>query len=400
MAGTNAPTFPSIPKRLLLGPGPSEVNPEVLRSLALPPLGHLDPVLMELMGQVQDLLRLSFGTRNHLTLALSGTGTSGMEAALANSVEPGDRVLVGVIGYFGDRLCEIARRVGGVVQRVEAEWGKPLDPQDMREAIRKWESKVVCMVHAETSTGVMQDLDGIGEAAHQAGALLLVDAVTSLGGQPLRVDDWDIDICYSGSQKCLGAPSGLAPITFSQRAVERMQERKHPVDSYYLDAILLDKYWTDRQYHHTISAPLVYALYTALSLLHAEGLEASWDRHRVNHRAFRKGIEGLGLHLLPAEAYSLWPLNAVLVPSGLDEAKIRASLLNEHAIEVGGGLGPLKGRLLRVGLMGYGSRREFVLELLAALEIVLWGMGHRADAGAGVQAAMQMYAHPSMAGLA
>jgi alanine-glyoxylate transaminase/serine-glyoxylate transaminase/serine-pyruvate transaminase len=230
--------------------------------------------------------------------------------------------------------------------------------------------------------------------------LLLVDAVTSLGGQPLRVDDWDIDICYSGSQKCLGAPSGLAPITFSQRAVERMQKRKHPVDSYYLDAILLDKYWTDRQYHHTISAPLVYALYTALSLLHAEGLEASWDRHRVNHRAFRKGIEGLGLHLLPAEAYSLWPLNAVLVPSGLDEAKIRASLLNEHAIEVGGGLGPLKGTLLRVGLMGYGSRREFVLELLAALEIVLWGMGHRADAGAGVQAAMQMYAHPSMAGLA
>lgn len=400
MPDKTLPTFPSVPKRLLLGPGPSEVNPEVLRSLILPPLGHLDPVLLELMSQMQDLLRRSFGTKNHLTLALSGTGTSGMEAALANSVEPGDRVLVGVIGYFGDRLCEIAKRVGADVQRIEAEWGKPLDPQDVREAIRKWEPKVVCLVHAETSTGVLQELTGIGEAAHKAGALLLVDAVTSLGGQPLLVDEWGIDICYSGSQKCLGAPSGLAPITFSERAVEHIKQRRQPVGSFYLDALLLDKYWTDKQYHHTISAPLIYALYTALGLLHAEGLAVSWHRHRLNHRAFRKGIEAMGLHLLPDEAYSLWPLNAVLVPSGLDEAKIRATLLHDHNIEVGGGLGPLKGKLLRVGLMGYGSRREFVLELLAALEIVLWSMGHRADAGAGVQAAMQVYAHPSMAGLA
>jgi alanine-glyoxylate transaminase/serine-glyoxylate transaminase/serine-pyruvate transaminase len=400
MPDKDFPAVPSVPKRLLLGPGPSEVNPEVLRSLALPPLGHLDPVLLEIMGQIQDLLRRSFGTKNHLTLALSGTGTSGMEAALANSVEPGDRVLVGVIGYFGERLCEIAKRVGGVVERIEGEWGKPLDPEDVRKAIEKHEPRVVCLVHAETSTGVVQDLTGIADAAHKVGALLLVDAVTSLGGQTLRVDDWGIDICYSGSQKCLGAPSGLAPITFSERAVERIKQRTKPVDSFYLDMLLLDKYWSERQYHHTISAPLIYALYTSLSLLHSEGLEASWERHRLNHRAFRKGIEAMGLHLLPDEAFSLWPLNAVLVPGGLDEAKIRSSLLNEHGIEVGGGLGPLKGKLLRVGLMGYGSRREFVLELLAALEIVLWDMGHRSDAGAGVQAAMQIYAHPSMAGVA
>jgi alanine-glyoxylate transaminase/serine-glyoxylate transaminase/serine-pyruvate transaminase len=368
--------------------------------MLLPPLGHLDPALLEIMGHLQELLRRTFGTKNHLTLALSGTGTSGMEASLLNSVEPGDRVLVGVMGYFGERLCEIAKRAGGVVERIEGEWGKPLDPQKVSEATRKHEPKVVCLVHAETSTGVIQDFTGIGDEAHRVGALLLVDAVTSLGGQTLAVDDWGIDICYSGSQKCLGAPSGLAPITFSERAVERIKQRTHAVDSFYLDMLLLDKYWTDKQYHHTISAPLIYALDTALGLLHAEGLEASWARHRLNHRAFRKGVDAMGLHLLPNEAYSLWPLNAVVIPPGLDEAGIRSSLLKEYGIEVGGGLGPLKGKLLRVGLMGYGSRREFVLELLAALEIVLWGMGHRVDADAGVQAAMQIYSHPSMGGVA
>ena len=246
------------------------------------------------MGQIQDLLRRSFGTKNHLTLALSGTGTSGMEAALANSVEPGDRVLVGVIGYFGERLCEIAKRVGGVVERIEGEWGKPLDPEDVRKAIGKHEPKVVCLVHAETSTGVVQDLTGIAEAAHKVGALLLVDAVTSLGGQTLRVDEWGIDICYSGSQKCLGAPSGLAPITFSERAVERIEQRTTPVDSFYLDVLLLDKYWTERQYHHTISAPLIYALYTSLSLLHSEGLEASWEQAQAQPQGVSQRHRGDG----------------------------------------------------------------------------------------------------------
>ncbi|MGA7730776.1 MAG: alanine--glyoxylate aminotransferase family protein [Chloroflexia bacterium] len=392
--------YAAVPKRLLLGPGPSEVDPEVLRSLMLPPLGHLDPALLDMMDGLQDMLRGAFRTENRLTLAISGTGTSGMEAAMLNSIEPGDDVLVGVMGYFGERMCEIAARAGGKVHRLEAEWGTPLDTGLIRDAIRKVEPKVVCLVHAETSTGVCQDLTGIGEAARVVDALLLVDAVTSLGGQPLLVDDWGLDVCYSGSQKCLGAPSGLAPITFSDRALERIAARKEPVRSFYLDAILLGKYWQDRQYHHTISAPLIYALHSALSLLHAEGIEGRWARHKHNHLAFRKGVEAMGLRFLPDEDYSLWPLNAVRVPAGLDEMQIRATLLKEHSIEIGGGLGPLKGRLLRVGLMGYGSQREYVLQLLSALEMVLWGMGHKTDTGAGLQAAMQVYAHPSLAGMA
>jgi alanine-glyoxylate transaminase/serine-glyoxylate transaminase/serine-pyruvate transaminase len=398
MSTTQTPAQNTVPKRLLLGPGPSEVDPEVLRTLTMPPLGHLDPALLEMMSDLQERLRGAFRTRNKVTLAISGTGTSGMEAALVNTIEPGDPVLVGVIGYFGERLAEIARRCGAEVHRIEAEWGHMLDPDAVRDAIRETRPKVVCIVHAETSTGVYQDLTGIAEASHSAGALLVVDAVTSLGGQPLEVDKWGIDVCYSGSQKCLGAPSGLAPITFSERAVERIRERMTPVPSFYLDALLLEKYWDDRQYHHTISAPLIYSLHAALGLLHAEGLEARWDRHRHNHDALRAGIEALGLGYLPSEKHSLWPLNAVLVPGGLDEMAIRQALLKEHSIEIGGGLGPLKGKLLRIGLMGYGAQQAFVLQLLASLEIVLWDKGHRADAGAGVQAAMKIYAHRSMAG--
>jgi alanine-glyoxylate transaminase/serine-glyoxylate transaminase/serine-pyruvate transaminase len=395
-----AGTAAGVPKRLLLGPGPSEVDPEVLRALTLPPLGHLDPALLKIMDDLQDLLRRTFHTENNLTLALSGTGTSGMEAALLNTIEPGDQVLVGVMGYFGERMCEIAARAGGVVHRIETEWGTPLDTDALCSQIRKGKPAVVCLVHAETSTGVCQDLAGVGEAAREVDALLVVDAVTSLGGQPLLVDEWKIDVCYSGSQKCLGAPSGLSPITFGERAIERLKARKEPVRSFYLDALLLAKYWQDRQYHHTISAPLIYSLHSALTMLHTEGIEERWNRHRRNHRAFRKGIEAMDLEFLPDSSYSLWPLNAVRVPAGLDEMAIRSTLLNEYGIEIGGGLGPLKGRLLRVGLMGYGSQYEYVLQLLAALEMVLWGMGRRVDAGAGVQGAMQVFAHPSMTALA
>jgi len=382
----------AIPKRLLLGPGPSEVDPEVMRALIQPPLGHLDPALLAMMSELQEMLRDVFRTSNQLTLAVSGTGSAGMEAALANSIEPGDSVLVGVIGYFGERLCEVARRVGGDVQRLDAEWGTPLDPEKFAGEIRRLRPRVVAMVHAETSTGVRQPLEEIATAAHEADAIFVVDAVTSLGGEPLEVDRWGIDVCYSGSQKCLGAPSGLAPITFNDRAVERIGKRKSPVQSFYLDATLLSKYWNDRAYHHTISAPLIYALHAALRLLQAEGLEARWHRHERNHRAFRAGIEAMGLLFLPDESCSLRPLNAVRVPDGLDEMAIRGALLNDYSIEVGGGLGPLKGKLLRVGLMGYGSRQEFVLQLLASLEEVLGSMGHRVDAGVGLQAAMQVYA--------
>jgi alanine-glyoxylate transaminase/serine-glyoxylate transaminase/serine-pyruvate transaminase len=378
-------------KRLLLGPGPSEVDPEVLRSLTLPPLGHLDPALLQLMSELQEMLRAVFLTRNTLTLALSGTGTSGMEAALTNTIEPGDPVVVGVMGYFGDRMCQIVSRIGGKLTRVDAEWGHPLDPQQMRDAILRARPRVVCLVHAETSTGVCQDLTAISQAAHEVDALLVVDAVTSLGGQPLRVDDWGIDVCYSGSQKCLGAPSGLSPLTISDRALERISNRATPIPSFYLDATLLQKYWHDRQYHHTISAPLIYSLHTSLHLLHAEGLENRWARHNLNHRAFRAGIEAMGLQFLPEEEWSLWPLNAVRVPPGLDEAAIRSTLLNDHNIEIGGGLGPLKGQLLRVGLMGYGSQPQFVLHLLATLETVLRSHGHPCEPGTALTAAMQVY---------
>ncbi|MDQ3706038.1 MAG: alanine--glyoxylate aminotransferase family protein [Chloroflexota bacterium] len=382
------PPHASPPKRLLMGPGPSEVDPEVLRSLLLPPLGHLDPALLQIMQELEDMLRAVFGTRNQVTLAISGTGTAGMEAALANTVEPGAHVVVGVMGYFGDRLCQIAARLGGVVTRVEGEWGKPLYVEQMWEAIQRVRPGVVCAVHAETSTGVRQDLADIASAAHEVDALFVVDAVTSLGGQPLLVDEWGIDVCYSGSQKCLGAPSGLAPFTINERALERAARRDRPVPTFYLDAALLHRYWDERQYHHTISAPLIYALHTALRLLHTEGLEHRWERHRRSHLAFRAGVEAMGLGFLPDEEWSLWPLNAILLPEGLDELELRSHLLNRHGIEVGGGLGPLKGKLLRVGLMGYGAQQGFVLHLLGALEETLRSFGLSMPAGAGVAAAL------------
>jgi alanine-glyoxylate transaminase / serine-glyoxylate transaminase / serine-pyruvate transaminase len=385
---TTIPSPANPPKRLLMGPGPSEVDPEVLRALLMPPLGHLDPALLQIMQELEDMLRGVFGTRNRVTLAISGTGTAGMEAALANTVEPGAHVVVGVIGYFGDRLCQIAERLGGVVTRVEGEWGKPLYAEQMWEAIQRVRPSVVCAVHAETSTGVRQDLTGIASAAREVDALLVVDAVTSLGGQPLLVDEWGIDVCYSGSQKCLGAPSGLSPFTINDRALERAARRTRPVPSFYLDAALLHRYWGERQYHHTISAPLIYSLHTALRLLHTEGLENRWERHRRSHLAFRAGVEAMGLGLLPDEEWSLWPLNAILLPEGLDELALRSHLLNRHGIEVGGGLGPLKGKLLRVGLMGYGAQEGFVLHLLAALEETLRSFGLSISPGSGVAAAL------------
>jgi alanine-glyoxylate transaminase / serine-glyoxylate transaminase / serine-pyruvate transaminase len=391
-APTTAPALPDPPKRLLLGPGPSEVDPVVLQALALPPLGHLDPALLALMDELEAMLRRVFQTQNRLTLAISGTGSAGMEAALLNTVAPGDRVLVGVIGYFGERLCAVAERLGGVVTRLDGEWGKPLAPEAVIAAIRRTQPAVVALVHAETSTGVLQPLDGIGAAAHEAGALLVLDTVTSLGGHPVAVDDWGVDACYSGSQKCLGAPSGLAPFTLSARALERLEQRAAPPGGYYLDARLLSQYWDERQYHHTISAPLIYALYTALRRLEAEGLERRWARHHLQHRAFRAGCAALGLEFLPDEQDSLWPLNAVRVPEGLDDARARAALRDHHSIEIGGGMGPLKGKLWRVGLMGYGARQEFVLELLGALELMLATHGRAPTPGAGVGAAMAVYA--------
>ena len=389
MAANYPPLEP--PHRLLMGPGPSPVHPDVLQSLALPPLGHLDPALLEIMDRLQQMLREAFRTKNKFAIALSGTGTAGMEAAFRNAFAPGETVLVGVHGYFGTRMCDMVQRFGGNLARVDAEWGTRLDINKLREAIQQHKPRGVAVVHAETSTGVLQPLEEIIQAAHEVDALVIADTVTSLGGMPVEVDKWGIDICYSGSQKCLGAPSGLSPFTMNERAIERVKQRGGSA-SYYLDEQLLADYWEGRQYHHTISAPLIFAFYTALRMLSEEGLENRWQRHHLQHRAFRAGCEALGLPFLPPEEISLWSLNAVNIPAGLDDIKARTALREHHNIEIGGGMGPLKGKIWRVGLMGYGARQECVLELLGALELMLGTHEHKTETGAGLTAAMGVYA--------
>jgi len=382
----------TVPKRLLLGPGPSELDPEVARALSLPSLGHLDPAMVEIMQDIKRLLQYTFVTRNEATLAVSGTGTSAMETALANVIEPGDKVLVGIMGYFGDRLAQIAAKLGGQVIRVEAEWGKAIDPDTMIARIKEVTPQVVCLVHAETSTGVVQpEIEHISSAAHEVGAVLVVDTVTSLGGQPVKVDDWGIDVCYSAGQKCIGAPSGLSPITFGELALDKINKRTTPVSSFYLDLNLLRNYWDSQQYHHTISAPLVYALHTALDKIQQEGLENRWKRHEINQRAFLAGVESLSLDPLAEKDHRLNTLITIKTTEDIAERTIRQELLNDYSIEVGGGIGPFQGKLLRIGLMGYGSRREFIIQLLAALESILRKHGRPVPEGCSVAAAMKVY---------
>lgn len=376
------------PTRVLLGPGPSELDPGVLRAMTLPPLGYVDPAMLQIFDELKLLLREAFQTRNEFAIALSGTGTAGMQAALCNTIEPGDAVVIGTMGYFGERLAAMAERLGAKVTRVDAQWGTPLDADQMRDTIRKVRPRVVGVVHGETSTGVAQnDIADIAAAAHEVDALLIVDTVASLGGHPIDIDVANIDVCYSGSQKALGAPSGMAPLTLNERAMERVRTRKTPVSSFYLDVPALEKYWYQGQYHHTISAPLVYALRAALLGLHNEGCERRWARHQRNFLAFRAGIEALGLKVLAAPEHSLHTVAGVLLPDGMDAGEVRKALLDGFGIEVATGLGPFKPRMLRVGLMGYGSQPHFVLRLLAALEDVLRARGHAFEAGAGLAAA-------------
>ena len=378
------------PVRVLLGPGPSELDPEVLRAMTLPPLGYVDPAMLRIFDELKVLLREAFQTTNDFAIALSGTGTSGMQAALCNTIEPGDAVVVGTMGYFGERLAAMAERLGAKVTRVEAQWGTPLDADQLRDTIRKLRPRVVGVVHGETSTGVAQnDIAGIAAAAHEADALLIVDTVASLGGHPIDINAAGIDVCYSGSQKALGAPAGMAPLTLNERAMERVRKRKSPVSSFYLDVLALEKYWYEGQYHHTISAPLVYALRAALLGLRKEGCGHRWARHQRNFEAFRSGIEALGLKILAAPEHSLHTVAGVLLPDGLDAGETRKALLNGFGIEVATGLAAFKSRMLRVGLMGYGSQSHFVLRLLAALEEILRERGHGFEAGAGLAAAQR-----------
>lgn len=360
------------PTRLLLGPGPSNVPPRVLRAMATPVIGHLDPAFLQLMGEVQSLLRYVFCTQNLLTIPISGTGSAGMEASLANFIEPGDPVLICVNGYFGERMCEMASRYGAQVYRLERPWGEVFTPEEVDGALKKHPAKLVAMVHAETSTGALQPLEGMAEVVHKHGALLLVDCVTSLGGIPVLVDEWGIDIAYSGSQKALSCPPGLAPITVSPRAEEVLKRREHKVTSWYLDLTLIMQYWgTERVYHHTAPITMIYALREALRIVHEEGLERRWARHERNARLLWEGLQDLGLELFVPEAHRLPTLTTVKVPDGVNESMVRRRLLEDYNIEIAGGLGQLRGKIWRIGLMGHSSRRENVALLLTALKEVL-----------------------------
>ncbi|MFT6232239.1 MAG: alanine-glyoxylate transaminase/serine-glyoxylate transaminase/serine-pyruvate transaminase [Myxococcota bacterium] len=374
-----------------MGPGPSEVPDSVLRALGQPTLGHLDPAFVEVMNQVQDMLRTAWGTRNDATFALSATGTSGMEACLTNLLEPGDRALVGVNGVFGSRMVEVAERAGAEVTRVDQTWGKPLDPSAFRLAAKGRRHKVVAMVHAETSTGVRNDLGPIRSVANEYGALFVADCVTSLGGMPVDLDKNGVDAAYSASQKCLSAPSGTAPISLSERALAAIAKRTTPIRSWYLDLNLLRNYWGgERKYHHTAPSNLFYSLHEALRLALEEGLPNRYARHQLHGRALWAGLTAMGLQMPVATALRLPQLTLVAVPEGVDAKSVMAELRDVYGIEIGGGLGPFAGKAWRIGLMGGASQRPHVVRLLAALHSTLLRQGFT-PADHGVAAAEAVY---------
>jgi len=380
--------MPPMIERLLLGPGPSNVPPEVMLAQLRPTLGHLDPDFLATMERIRERLQQLFRTANPHTLAVSGTGTSGMELLLANLCEPGDRVVAAVNGFFGGRGAELARRLGAEVVEVKGAWGEPIDPAEVAKAAAAARTALVYFVHAETSTGVRNDAAALAEVGRKHGALVLMDCVTSLGGLPVEIDRLGVDAAFSGSQKCLGAPCGLAPVTFGPRALARIAARRRPVGSIYFDLLGLEKYWgRERSYHHTAPIQAFFALEEALRLILEEGLERRWERHLAAHRALSAGLEAMGFDLLPPERARLPMLNAIRIPDGLDEAALRKRLLLTHAIEIGAGLGELKGRIVRVGLMGRNATRAAVTAFLAAFEESLRALGHPVPAGAGVAAA-------------
>lgn len=376
------------PRRLLFGPGPSMVAPRVYEAMGQPVVGHLDPFFFQVVEEVRDLLGYAFSTANRFNIAISGTGSSGMEAAIANFAEPGRKFALLTNGFFGDRIGDMARRQGAEVARLAKPWGEPFDPQEVREFIRRERPAVVGFVQAETSTGMFNQAKPICEAAHEVDAVVIADCVTSLGGMPVLVDENGIDIAYSCTQKGLGCPPGLAPLTVSPRALERLKARTTPVQSWYLDLQLLDTFYTGHKYHHTASATMFYALREGLAMVKEEGIENRCDRHRRNHRAFVAGIEAMGLSMHVADAENrLWTLNTPRVPEGVDDAKVRNWLLDERGIEISGGFGPLAGKVFRIGLMGYGSTSENVLFILEALESALREAGYTPEGDARAAAA-------------
>lgn len=360
-------------ERLLCGPGPSDVPPEVLEALSRPLVGHLDPTFLETLDETADRLRAVLRTANPLTFALSATGSAGMEASFVNLLEPGDTAVVGVNGVFGTRMADIARRCGANVIAVEAAWGRPIEADAVAEALeRAGKVRLVALVHAETSTGVAQPVEAIAERAREAGALVVLDAVTSLAGMPVEVDAWGVDVCYSGTQKCLSVPPGLSPITFSDRALERVHARATPVASWYLDVTMIASYWgSERTYHHTAPVAMVRGLHAGLGLVLDEGLEARWARHAELGARLAKELEARGFAYVPPKGCRLPMLHCVRLPDELDEVPLRRRLLREHGVEVGGGLGAFAGTCWRIGLMGHSCRPDKLDRLLGAIDAVL-----------------------------
>jgi len=382
------------PSRILMGPGPSNVHPRVLQAMTAPILGHLDSQFFEVMEDVCDMLRQVYHTDNYMTLPLSSTGTGAMEASCVNLLEPGDTAIICRNGYFGDRLADIAKRCGAEVFVVDSSWGNPVDIEALDEELNKHPKvKMVGMVHAETSTGSLSPLTGAIEMAHEHDALIVVDAVTSLGSHDVRMDEWDIDVCYSASQKCLGAPPGLAPISLGSRAMAVINERRTPVQSFYFNLKDLQAYWSETHaYHHTSPISMTYALRESLRMMMEEGINERLKRHARTSAALRAGVEALGLEVLADPQYRLNPLTAVLIPAGVDEAVVRRKLINDYNIEIGAGLGDLQGKVWRIGLMGESARESNVFAFLSALERILPDQGYEVAYGSSLAAAQQALA--------
>ncbi|HHM05667.1 MAG TPA: alanine--glyoxylate aminotransferase family protein [Gammaproteobacteria bacterium] len=381
------------PIRTLMGPGPSDIHPRVSAAMARPVIGHLDPAFVGMMDEMKTLLQYAFQTTNALTIPVSAPGSAGMETCFVNLVEPGDKVIVCQNGVFGGRMKENVERCGATAVMVEDAWGEPVDPAKVEDALKAHpDAKVVAFVHAETSTGVESDVPTLVDLAHRHACLTIVDAVTSLGGIPLKVDEWGIDAVYSGTQKCLSCTPGLSPVSFSARAVEKIQARQSKVQSWFLDLSLVMGYWGSkgrRAYHHTAPINALYALHEALVMLREEGLENAWTRHRLHHQALRDGLEAMGLGFRVAPAHRLPQLNAVEIPAGVDEAAVRARLLSQYGLEIGAGLGALAGKIWRIGLMGHACNARNVMLCLTALESVLGAMGVSIERGAALAAAQR-----------
>lgn len=359
--------------RVLMGPGPSDTHPRVLKAMSTPLIGHLDPEFLDVMDDIKSMTQETLQTKNELTFVVSAPGSAGMETCLVNLLEPGDEAVICIHGVFGTRMADIAERCGAKVIKVEAEWGTPINPADVETALKSCNPKLLAIVHAETSTGVLQPLEEISKMTKDAGALLVVDAVTSYCGTDLKVDEWGIDALYSGSQKCLSAPPGLSPVTFSQAAIDVLDNRKTKVQSWFLDLTMVKNYWAGakRAYHHTAPVSAMFAMREALRLVVEEGLENRFKRHQKNHELLRDGLEAMGFEFLVEKDYRLPMLNAVKIPAGVDDANVRKRLLEEYNIEIGGGLGPYAGKIWRIGLMGESSTKNHVNMLLAALKEVM-----------------------------